>query len=97
MRIARSFEHTRTTPVPIRVTLDKVLAERGMRARELAKIIDITEANLSLLRTGKVKGVRFETLAHICKVLNCQPSDLLTFDDDGTDVLPPALDMKDES
>jgi putative transcriptional regulator len=83
--------------MPIRVTLDKILADRGMRARELAKIIDITEANLSLLRTGKVKGVRFETLAHICLVLNCKPADLLTFDDDGTDVLPPAPDMKDES
>lgn len=74
--------------MPIRVTLDRILAQRGIRARELAKVIDITEANLSLLRTGKVKGVRFETLAHICKVLNCQPADLLTFDDDGSDVLP---------
>lgn len=63
--------------MPIRVTLDKVLTRRGMRARELALRIGITEANLSLLRTGKVRGVRFETLAAICSVLNCQPADLL--------------------
>ncbi|MCB2108620.1 MAG: helix-turn-helix transcriptional regulator [Rhodobacteraceae bacterium] len=74
--------------MPIRVTLDRMLAARGMRARELARLIDITEANLSLLRTGKVKGVRFETLALICKALDCQPADLLIFDDDGGDVVP---------
>jgi putative transcriptional regulator len=48
-----------------------------MKARELAAEIGITEQNLSLLRTGKVKGVRFETLARICEVLDCQPGDLL--------------------
>lgn len=81
--------------MPIRVMLDRVLADRGMRARELAKLIDITEANLSLLRTGKVKGVRFETLALICKVLDCQPSDLLTFDDDGSDIIPGQVNQDD--
>jgi putative transcriptional regulator len=59
------------------VTLDVMLARRKMRARELAERIDITEANLSLLRTGKVKGVRFETLGKICEALDCRPGDLL--------------------
>jgi putative transcriptional regulator len=60
------------------VTLDIMLAKRKMKAKELAERVGITEANLSLLRTGKVKGVRFETLAAICAVLDCTPGDLLT-------------------
>lgn len=63
------------------VRLDVMLALRKMRAKDLAAAIGITEANLSLLRTGKVKGVRFETLDAICKALNCQPGDLLEFID----------------
>lgn len=59
------------------VRLDVMLALRKMRAKELAEQIGITEANLSLLRTGKVKGVRFDTLAQICEALNCTPGDLL--------------------
>ena len=59
------------------VRLDVVLARRKMRSRELAERIGITEANLSLLKSGKVKGIRFETLAAICAVLDCQPGDLL--------------------
>ncbi|MBM3750011.1 MAG: helix-turn-helix transcriptional regulator [Acidimicrobiia bacterium] len=59
------------------VTLDVMLARRKMRAKDLAERIGITEANLSLLRTGKVKGVRFETLGKICEVLECKPGDLL--------------------
>lgn len=59
------------------VTLDVMLARRKMKAKELAERVGITEANLSLLRTGKVKGVRFETLAKICEVLDCKPADLL--------------------
>lgn len=59
------------------VTLDVMLARRKMRAKELAERVGITEANLSLLRTGKVKGVRFETLAKICEALECTPGDLL--------------------
>jgi len=69
--------------MPIRVTLDRVLAERGLRGRDLARRIGITEANLSLLRTGKVKGVRFETLAALCALLECQPGDLLCWEPDG--------------
>jgi putative transcriptional regulator len=62
------------------VTLDVMLARRKMKAKDLAERIGITEANLSLLRTGKVKGVRFDTLAAICTVLDCKPGDILDFD-----------------
>ena len=59
------------------VRLDVMLARRKMRSRELAERIGITEQNVSLLKSGKVKGIRFETLAKICEVLECQPGDLL--------------------
>ncbi len=59
------------------VRLDVMLAMRKMKSRELADRIGITEQNLSLLKSGKVKGIRFETLAKICAVLDCQPGDLL--------------------
>lgn len=62
------------------VTLDVMLARRKMRSKVLAEQIGISEQNLSLLKSGKVKGVRFETLAKICKVLNCQPGDLLAYE-----------------
>ncbi|MEQ8510811.1 MAG: helix-turn-helix transcriptional regulator [Rhodospirillaceae bacterium] len=68
--------------MPIRITLDKLLAERRMTARDLAQAVGITEANMSLLRTGKVKGIRFSTLEKICGILECQPADLLRFDPD---------------
>jgi putative transcriptional regulator len=61
------------------VNLDVMLAKRKMRSRELAETIGITEANLSLLKSGKVKGVRFETLDRICEALDCQPGDLFEF------------------
>ena len=59
------------------VRLDVMLARRKMRSRDLAEAIGITEANLSLLKSGKVKGIRFDTLAKICAALDCQPGDLL--------------------
>ena len=59
------------------VRLDVMLARRKMKAKDLAEQIGITEANLSLLRTGKVKGVSFDTLAKLCEVLDCAPGDLL--------------------
>lgn len=59
------------------VRLDVMLALRKMKAKDLAEEIGITEANLSLLRTGKVKGVRFETLAKLCAALECTPGDIL--------------------
>jgi putative transcriptional regulator len=61
------------------VNLDVMLARRKMRSKELAERIGITEANLSLLKSSKVKGVRFETLDKICAALECQPGDLLEY------------------
>jgi putative transcriptional regulator len=65
--------------MPIVVTLDVMLARRKMRSRVLAERIGITEQNLSLLKSGKVRGVRFETLARICEVLQCTPGELLAY------------------
>jgi len=61
----------------IEVTLDLMIAKRKISGKELAAKVGITEQNLSLLRTGKVKGVRFATLNTICEVLDCQPGDIL--------------------
>jgi len=61
------------------VNLDVMLARRKMRSKDLAEAIGITEANLSLLKSGKVKGVRFSTLEKICAVLECQPGELLEY------------------
>ena len=61
------------------VNLDVMLAKRKLRSKELAETIGITEANLSLLKSGKVKGVRFDTLDRICAVLSCQPGDILEY------------------
>lgn len=66
--------------MPIVVQLDVMLARRKVKSRELAEHVGITEANLSLLKQGKVKGVRFETLASICDYLQCQPGDLLVYE-----------------
>lgn len=66
----------------IRVTLDVMLARRKMRSRELAHRIGLSEVNLSLLKSGKVKGIRFETLASICEELACQPGDILSYEPD---------------
>lgn len=65
--------------MPIIVNLDVMLAKRKVRSKELAELIDITEANFSLLKSGKVKGVRFATLEAICLHLDCQPGDLLEY------------------
>ncbi|MGO3934403.1 helix-turn-helix transcriptional regulator [Rhodopseudomonas pseudopalustris] len=61
------------------VNLDVMLARRKMRSKELAERIGITEQNVSLLKSGKVKGIRFDTLTRICAVLNCQPGDILEY------------------
>ena len=66
------------------VNLDVMLAKRKMRSKELAERIGITEQNVSLLKSGKVRGVRFDTLSKICEVLNCQPGDLLEYRGDNT-------------
>ena len=68
------------------VNLDVMLAKRKMRSKELAERIGITEQNVSLLKSGKVRGVRFDTLSKICEVLNCQPGDLLEYRGDSTPV-----------
>jgi putative transcriptional regulator len=65
--------------VPIIVNLDVMLARRKMRSKELAERIGITEQNVSLLKSGKVKGVRFDTLDAICRALDCQPGDILEY------------------
>jgi putative transcriptional regulator len=61
------------------VNLDVMLAKRKMRSKKLAEIIGITTANLSILKSGKAKAVRFSTLEAICKALECQPADILAF------------------
>ncbi len=63
--------------MPIKINLDIVLAQRGMKSNELAEKIGITTANLSILKTGKAKAVRFSTLEAICEVLDCQPGDII--------------------
>lgn len=65
--------------MPIIVNLDVMLARRKMRSRDLAERIGIAEQNVSLLKSGKVKGVRFDTLEKICEALDCQPGDLLEY------------------
>lgn len=65
--------------MPIVMRLDVMLAKRRMRSKTLAQIVGVTEANLSLLKSGKVNGVRFSTLAAICRALDCQPGDLLEY------------------
>ncbi|KAF1069125.1 MULTISPECIES: helix-turn-helix transcriptional regulator [unclassified Variovorax] len=71
--------------MPIVVNLDVMLARRKMRSRELAEHVGITEQNLSLLKSGKVRGVRFDTLERICEALQCQPGDLLEWRSDAGD------------
>lgn len=68
--------------MPIIVNLDVVLAQRKMRLNTLAELVDITPANLSVLKTGKAKAIRFDTLEKICEVLECQPGDILAFTKD---------------
>jgi len=65
--------------MPIIINLDKILEERDMKSNELAEIIGITTANLSILKTGKAKAVRFSTLEAICEALDCQPGDILEY------------------
>ncbi|MDA9069771.1 helix-turn-helix transcriptional regulator [Algibacter sp.] len=68
--------------MPIIVNLDVMLAKRNMKSKALAEIIGITTANLSILKSGKAKAVRFSTLEAICKALDCQPADILEYVED---------------
>jgi len=63
------------------INLDVMLAKRKMRSKELSELIGITTSNLSILKSGKAKAIRFSTLEAICKVLNCQPADILEYSD----------------
>lgn len=72
--------------MPIRVTLDAVLARRGRTARDIAAEIGISETQLSLFRSGKVRGIRFGTLAKLCAALDCTPGDLLGYTRDPDDL-----------
>jgi len=72
--------------MPIRVTLDALIVRKGIKARDLAAQVGISETQLSLFRSGKVKGIRFRTLAKLCAALECRPRDLLDYDLDPADL-----------
>ena len=72
--------------MPVRVTLDAALAQRGMTGKQLAERIGLSETQLSLFRSGKVRGIRFATLARMCAVLKCKPGELLDYDADPADL-----------
>jgi putative transcriptional regulator len=82
--------------MPIRILLDEVLADRKLKAKQIAARIGVSETHLSLFRSGKVKGVRFSTLAKLCAALHCQPGDLMSYTQDdsapGTPDEPPDPD-----
>lgn len=73
--------------MPIRVTLDQLIVRKGLKARDLAQQVGLSETQLSLFRSGKVKGIRFRTLAKLCAALECRPADLLDYDYDPADLL----------
>lgn len=72
--------------MPIRVTLDRLIVKRAIKARDLAQQVGLSETQLSLFRSGKVKGIRFRTLAKLCAALECRPRDLLDYDFDPADL-----------
>lgn len=76
----------------VRVTLDALIVKKGIKARDLAAQVGISETQLSLFRSGKVKGIRFRTLARLCAALDCRPGDLLDYDLDPADLAPPEGD-----
>ena len=69
----------------IKINLDLVLLKKDISSKDLARTINITSANLSILKTGKARAIRFSTLNDICKALDCQPGDILEYIDDGLD------------
>jgi putative transcriptional regulator len=76
--------------MPIIVNLDVVLAQRKMRLNDLAATVDITPQNLSILKTGKAKAIRFSTLEAICETLGCQPGEILEYRSDTAETPAPA-------
>ncbi|WP_066794847.1 helix-turn-helix domain-containing protein [Sphingomonas soli] len=75
--------------MPVKVTLDAVLAKRGMTGKQLAEQMGLSETQLSLFRSGKVRGIRFATLAKMCAVLECAPGELLDYEADPSDLSAP--------
>lgn len=74
--------------MPVRVTLDALIVRKGLKARDLAAEVGLSETQLSLFRSGKVKGIRFRTLARLCAALDCRPGDLLDYAFDAADLAP---------
>lgn len=72
--------------MPIRVTLDTILARRGMTGKQLARDVGLSETQLSLFRSGKVRGIRFGTLARMCAALECRPGELIDYEFDPADL-----------
>ncbi|WP_428629875.1 helix-turn-helix domain-containing protein [Sphingopyxis sp.] len=81
--------------MPVRINLDELLWQRRMTLTELSESIDITLANLSILKTGKARAIRFSTLEAICRALECQPGDLIVFDHDTENSEPKDPDHED--
>ncbi len=73
--------------MPVRITLDALITARGIKARDLAAAVNLSETQLSLFRSGKVKGIRFSSLNRLCAVLQCTPGDLLAYDFDPLDLI----------
>jgi putative transcriptional regulator len=81
--------------MPIVIRIDGVLAARKLKAKQLAAMIGVSETHMSLFRSGKVRGVRFSTLARLCAALECQPGDLLAYEYDAQDLDVPGDDRDD--
>lgn len=81
--------------MPVRVTLDALIVARGLKARDLAAQVGLSETQLSLFRSGKVKGIRFATLARLCAALDCRPGDLLDYEMDPADMIRPDAEETD--
>ena len=75
--------------MPVTVTLNAMLTRRGMTGKELARRVGLSETQLSLFRSGKVRGIRFATLARMCAVLECRPGELVDYDWDAEDLALP--------
>ncbi|ANU08609.1 helix-turn-helix domain-containing protein [Paraurantiacibacter namhicola] len=72
--------------MPMAITLDRVLQDRGLTSKELAQRVGISETQLSLFKSGKVRGIRFSTLSKLCLVLDCKPGELLDYEPDPADM-----------
>lgn len=75
--------------MPIQVNMEAILAARGLKAREVAAAVGISETQFSLFRSGKIKGIRFATLARLCAVLHCDLSEIVTYRFDADDLIRP--------